>query len=87
MTNVNLAKATKICDAAVAKARGMGITISVSVVDSGTNLVAVQRMDGATVITVNASQGKAVASVLFGQPSGELAPRAESWPPGRTARS
>ena len=78
MTNVNLAEAKKICDAAVARAEGMGITIAVSVVDSGTHLVAMQRMDGATIITNNAGQGKAVASVLFGQPSGELAPRADS---------
>ena len=78
MANVTLAQATKICDAALAKAQEMGINIAVSVVDSATNLVAMQRMDGALAITFEAGKGKAVASVMFGQPSGELAPRADS---------
>ena len=55
----------------------MGIKIAVSVVDSGTNLVTIQRMDGALILSTEGSRGKAVASVIFGQPSGELEARAE----------
>ena len=46
-----------------------------SVVDSGTNLVAMQKMDGTLLLGIDGSKGKAVASVIFGQPSGELEER------------
>ncbi|MDA1347783.1 MAG: heme-binding protein [Chloroflexi bacterium] len=72
MANVTLEAANRICDAAVAKATEMGVKISVSVVDSGTNLVAMKRMDGSIMLGVEGSRGKAVASALFGQPSSEL---------------
>jgi len=77
MANVTLAEATGACDAAIARASELGIKIAVSVVDSGTNLVAMQRMDGALILGIDGSRGKAVASVIFGQPSGELEARAE----------
>ena len=76
MANVTLAEATKACDAAVAKAEELGIKIAVSVVDSGTNLVAMKKMDGALILGIDGCKGKAVASVIFGQPSGELEARA-----------
>ena len=77
MANVTLAEAIQMCEAAVAKAREMGIKIAVSVVDSGTNLVTMQRMDGALILATEGSRGKAVASVIFGQPSGELEGRSQ----------
>ena len=46
MTNITLGEATKICDAATAMAQEMVIKIAVPVVDSGTNLVTKQKMDG-----------------------------------------
>lgn len=72
MTNVTLEAANRICDAALAKAAEMGVKVSVSVVDSGTNLVALKRMDDAIMLSIEGSRGKAVASVLFGKPSSEL---------------
>ena len=77
MPNVTLEEAVKVCDGAIAKAEELGIKIAVSVVDSGTNLVAMQKMDGAIVLAIEGSRGKAVASAIFGQPSGELEERAE----------
>ncbi len=77
MATVNLEEAIKICDAAIARAEEMGIKISVSVVDSGSNLLAAHRMDGSIILGVEGSRGKAVASVIFGQPSGELEARAD----------
>lgn len=71
MVNVTLEEANRICDAALAKAAEMGVKVSVSVVDAGTNLVAMKRMDGAIMLGVEGSRGKAVASALFGTPSGE----------------
>ena len=77
MATVNLEEAIRICDAAIARAGEMGIKISVSVVDSGSNLLATHRMDGSIILGVEGSRGKAVASVIFGQPSGELEARAD----------
>jgi glc operon protein GlcG len=77
MANVTLEEALKACDAAISKAQEMGIKVAVSVVDSGTNLVAMQKMDGTLILGIDGSKGKAVASVIFGQPSGELEARAE----------
>ena len=72
MANLTLEAASRICDAALAKAAEMRVKISVSVVDSATNLVTMKQMDGAMMLGIEGSRGKAVASVLFGKPSGEL---------------
>ena len=77
MANITLEEALKACDAAISKAQEMGIKVAVSAVDSGTNLVAMQKMDGTLILGIDGSKGKAVASVIFGQPSGELEARAE----------
>ena len=77
MANVTLAEAVKMCDAAIVKAEELGIKIAVTVVDSGMNLVAEHKMDGTLILAIEGSRGKAVASVIFGQPSGELEGRAD----------
>ena len=77
MANIPLSEATKVCDAAIVKAGEIGIKVAVSVVDSGTNLVTMQKMDGTLILGIDGSRGKAVASVMFGQPSGELEARSE----------
>ena len=77
MANVTLEEANRICDAALTKAAEMGVKVSVSVVDSGTNLVAMKRMDGALVLGIEGSRGKAVASAIFGTPSSEQEERAD----------
>ena len=77
MADVTLAEAVRICDAAIAKAQELNIRIAASVVDSGTNLVAIHKMDGTLILAIEGSRGKAVASVIFGQPSGELEARAD----------
>ena len=77
MANVTLAEAIEMCDAAIAKAEELGIKIAATVVDSGMNLVAAHKMDGTLILAIEGSRGKAVASVIFGQPSGELEGRAD----------
>ena len=77
MANVTLEEATRICDAALAKAAEMGVKISVSVVDSATNLVTMKQMDGSMMLGIEGSRGKAVASALFGKPSSELEEQAD----------
>ena len=44
MANVTLEEANRICDAAIAKADEIGVKVSISVVDSGTNLMAMKRI-------------------------------------------
>ena len=75
---LTLADANRIVQGALDKARDMNIKISVAVCDAGGRLMAFNRMDGAIWASVYGSQGKAVASVGFGRPSGELAKRAGS---------
>ena len=77
MTNVTLEEANRICDADIVKAAEIGVKVSISVVDSGTNLMAMKRMDGAIMLGIEGSRGKAVASALFGMPSSELEDRAD----------
>src|SRR5512145_2990392 len=75
---LTLDDANRIAQAAIAKAREMNIKISVAVCDAGGRLVAFNRMDGAIWASVYGCQGKAIASVAFARPSGELAERADT---------
>ena len=76
--SVTLQQAQTMVAAAISKADDLGIKISVAVCDSGGRLVAFARMDGAIWAGVYGSQGKAIASVAFGRPSGEMQERAGS---------
>ena len=75
---LTLAEANRIIEGAVAKAQELNIKISVAVCDAGGRLIAFNRMDGAIWGSAYGSQGKAVASVAFARPSGELAERADT---------
>ena len=75
---LTLAEANQIVQGALDKAKEMNIRISVAVCDAGGRLVAFSRMDGAIWASVYGCQGKAIASVAFARPSGELAERAGS---------
>jgi glc operon protein GlcG len=74
---LTLDEANSVIQGAIAKARELGIKISVAVCDAGGRLVAFQRMDNAIWASAYGSQGKAVASAAFSRPSGELTERAE----------
>ena len=75
---LTLAEANRVAEQALSKAQELNIKISVAVCDDGGRLVAFSRMDGAIWAGVYGSQGKAVASVAFGRPSGEMAERADT---------
>jgi glc operon protein GlcG len=75
---LTLAEANTVVQAAIDKAKEMGIRISVAVCDGGGRLMAFNRMDGAIWAGAYGSQGKAIASVAFGRASGELQERAGS---------
>ena len=57
--------AQKMVNAAVAKARDLGVTENVAILDEGGNLKAFSRMDGAPVPTIEIAQNKAYTA-LFG---------------------
>jgi len=57
--------AQKMVDAAMAKARNLGVAENVAVVDDGGNLMAFSRMDGAPILSIQMAQNKAYTA-LFG---------------------
>src|SRR5260370_32216980 len=57
--------AQKIVNAAVAKARELGVSENVAILDDGGNLKAFSRMDGAPILSIEMAQNKAYTA-LFG---------------------
>jgi len=57
--------AQKMVDEAVAKARKIGVSENVAILDDGGNLKAFSRMDGAPIISIEIAQNKAYTA-LFG---------------------
>jgi uncharacterized protein GlcG (DUF336 family) len=54
----------KTVDAAVAKAKGLGVSENVAILDDGGNLKAFSRMDGAPIRTIKMAQNKAYTALL-----------------------
>lgn len=63
---ITLDQAEAVIAAARAGAAGRGETVALAVVDSGGNLVAFGRMDGAHLITIDTAIGKAFTAVSVG---------------------
>ncbi|HEV2378026.1 MAG TPA: heme-binding protein [Streptosporangiaceae bacterium] len=72
-STITLDRANAAIEAGKAKAKELGIAFTISIVDAGAHLVSVSRMDGAALASVEASQAKARTSVLFAQPTRDLA--------------
>src|SRR6202795_4860026 len=60
--------AQKMVDEAVAKAREIGVSENVAILDDGGNLKAFRRMDGAPILSIEIAQNKAYTA-LFGVPT------------------
>lgn len=71
-------EAQRILGAAQAEAENIGIKVGISVVDSRGDLLTMVRLDGASWRSPILSRGKAMASVTFGVPSGDLTERANT---------
>ena len=56
--------AQKMVNAAVAKARELGVAENVTILDDGGNLKAFSRMDGAPIPTIEMAQNKAYTALL-----------------------
>jgi len=63
--SISFELAQKMVNAAVAKARELGVTENVAILDDGGNLKAFSRMDGASIPTIEIAQDKAYTA-LFG---------------------
>jgi glc operon protein GlcG len=66
---ISLNRAQAVVDAAVAEARKRNWKMNVAVADSGGNLVAFQRMDGAMLAAIQIAQHKARAAATFRRPT------------------
>src|SRR5580700_7373103 len=66
---ISLYQAQAVIHAAVAEAKKRNWKMNVAVADSGGNLVAFQRMDGAMLASIQIAQHKARAAVAFRRPT------------------
>jgi uncharacterized protein GlcG (DUF336 family) len=66
---ISLERAQAVIQAAVAEAKKRNWKMNVAVADSGGNLVAFQRMDGAMLASIQIAQHKARAAVTFRRPT------------------
>lgn len=71
---LTLAAARAVIDAAQAEGRAMRVAMSVAVVDSGDQLVAFERMDGADLIGTTLARDKAFTALVNRMPTGDLPP-------------
>ena len=72
--NITLAQAEKVIAAAKQKSTELGIKQNICVVDSGSNLVAFARMDGAWIGSVDIAQKKAKTAAWFQMDTQALSP-------------
>ena len=78
MASLNLAEAEQIIAGSKKKLEEISVNMCVAVVDPRGDLIAMIRQDGAPWRSVFICQGKAVASVAWLRPSGELTDNAQS---------
>ena len=71
---LTLAAARRMIEAVEVASREMRVAMSVAVVDSGDQLVAFERMDGADLVSVSLARDKAFSALMNRMPTGDLAP-------------
>ncbi|WP_329236156.1 heme-binding protein [Streptomyces sp. NBC_00111] len=80
MSNITLAAAEEIIDAAHERAREIGKAVSVAVVDAGGFPVAIRRPDGARPLTPDIARAKAYTAAVMQRPGRMLKKWQESQP-------
>ena len=70
--NITLEQAQKVVAAAIAKSVEMGVKMDIAVIDSGTNLTAFARMDGAWIGSIDIAMKKAKTARYFDMPTGMI---------------
>ena len=71
---LTLAAARAVIEAVQAEARTMAVAMSCAVVDSGDQLVAFERMDGADLVGITLARDKAFTALVNRMPTGDLPP-------------
>jgi uncharacterized protein GlcG (DUF336 family) len=71
---LTLGAARAIIAAVQAEARAMAVAMSCAVVDSGDQLVAFERMDGADLVGITLARDKAFTALVNRMPTGDLPP-------------
>lgn len=79
--NITLAQAEALIAAAKEKAADINTKMNIAVVDSGANLVAFAKMDGAWLGSVDIAQKKAKTAVYFMMDTKELSPLVQPGKP------
>ena len=74
MVEISAAQAQAAITAGVKKAAEIGSPSSIAIVDSGRNLIAFQRMDGALLASIEISQGKAYTARSLNMKTGDVTP-------------
>ncbi|MEA2248993.1 MAG: hypothetical protein QOH46_3522 [Solirubrobacteraceae bacterium] len=74
MTQLTQADAQRLVDAALERAQETGVAVSVAVMDSGRELLAFTRMDGALLVSIETALGKAYAARSLNRATGDIAP-------------
>jgi uncharacterized protein GlcG (DUF336 family) len=73
LNKLTLEVATRLLAFAEQKARQMGLSSDIAIVDQGANLIAFHRMDNARIAGIDISQNKAWTSVAMQMPTANLA--------------
>lgn len=73
MVKLTLEAAKRLLAVAEQKARQMGLSSDIAIVDDGANLIAFHRMDNARIAGIDISQNKAWTSVAMQMPTANLA--------------
>jgi uncharacterized protein GlcG (DUF336 family) len=79
--DITIEQATKVIEAAKAKAKTQGTLMDIAVVDAGGNLKAFARMDGAFLGSIDISIKKAKTARLFNMPTKDLGALAQVGQP------
>ena len=78
---VNLFELGRRCiDAGFKKAAELGVKVSIAVVDSHGDIVALERMQGAVSLSPRIATGKGSAAAVFMRPTSEFEPRIQQNP-------
>ena len=72
MADIDLTQAQQAVDAALNKAKEMGVKMDIAVVDVGANLKTFARMDGAWLGSIDIAQKKAKTARWFDMPTGDI---------------
>ena len=72
MSNITLAQARQIIEEAIKKSESLGVKMNIAIVDSGTNLVAFNKMDDAWLGSIDISQKKARTARYFNMDTGVI---------------